>query len=549
MQSGELKINPPTFEKEWFRWLTNCHDWCISRQLWWGHQIPAYKITTSDKKEIWIAAKTSEEAETKFKKNHANSELVKIERDQDVLDTWFSSGLLPFSVFNWPEPNEDFKKFFPLSLLETGHDILFFWVARMVMLSLELTNKIPFKEVLLHGIICDSYGRKMSKSLGNVLSPDHVINGATLSELQRETRAMVEQGILSQAELEKSLDGQKKMFEFGIKECGVDAMRFTFCTYNIKQHFISFDVHDCNANKNFFNKIHNAVKYAVGSAENAKVVIKDIKNFDGLVLSDIDRWLLSRMGKMVKNVKHTMNNYNFHFATISLKTFLYGEICNVYIEATKINRMKNNQESITNSIVLNACLGVGIDYMEPFTPFLAREYKQFVATNTTFVPEDFIDEAVEKRIYELLEVCESIRELKSHCRITSKIPAEINILIKSPDHESFLRNHSEVVRALTFSNNLSMTINPEDFQVDDYLASSTAGHLCSFGINTMTKSEKVDVALNQKKMWNLEKDLASLLKVVNNEGYQKNASEKVQKKHQERIAKIKTEMENIREVL
>lgn len=290
---GELKITPQSFEKEWNRWLSNSRDWCISRQLWWGHQIPAYKIVTTDGKETWIAAKSQEEAEMKFKENFSNAQFT-IERDSDVLDTWFSSGLLPFSAYNWPDTNDDFKKFFPLSLMETGHDILFFWVARMVMLSLELTGQLPFKEVLLHGIICDAYGRKMSKSLGNVVRPDNIINGASLGELQRETEAAAKQGILSQAELEKSLDGQKKMFPLGIKACGIDALRFTLLSQNIKQHFISFDATEGFTNMKFFNKIYNATKFVTSMAESSRISIKDIRSLDGLKLSEMDLWILSR---------------------------------------------------------------------------------------------------------------------------------------------------------------------------------------------------------------------------------------------------------------
>uniref|UniRef100_A0A1B0CCK5 valine--tRNA ligase n=1 Tax=Lutzomyia longipalpis TaxID=7200 RepID=A0A1B0CCK5_LUTLO len=189
VRSGGLKINPPEKEAEWFRWLENCTDWCISRQIWWGHRIPAYKCTSGSATE-WISALSLAEAIEKARSIFPEGKIDAISRDSDVLDTWFSSGLLPFSVFGWPGNPEEVQQYFPLNLMETGHDILFFWVARMTMLSLMLTGEIPFREVLLHGIICDSQGRKMSKSLGNALLPEQIINGATLKDLIKQNGAL-----------------------------------------------------------------------------------------------------------------------------------------------------------------------------------------------------------------------------------------------------------------------------------------------------------------------------------------------------------------------
>lgn len=183
IEHNEIEIQPESFKCEWKRWLSNCHDWCISRQLWWGHQIPIYKCQYNDNVVEWIAAKSVDECkEIALKKFATNSkDLITIERDTDVLDTWFSSAILPFSVFGWPHKNiNNLQNEYPLHLMETGHDILFFWVARMVMLAQILTNSIPFKTILLHGIICDAHGRKMSKSLGNVITPKQVIYGITL---------------------------------------------------------------------------------------------------------------------------------------------------------------------------------------------------------------------------------------------------------------------------------------------------------------------------------------------------------------------------------
>lgn len=176
--SGRLQIIPVNFEIEWQKWLEDCHDWCVSRQLWWGHQIPAYKaVDPATNKSTWVAAHSAEEALSKAQVILKTSDLT-ITQDSDVLDTWFSSALLPFSASNWP--SEEYKENYPLDVIETGHDILFFWVARMVMLGLKLTGTAPFKKILLNGIVCDAHGRKMSKSLGNVVTPQQVVQGATL---------------------------------------------------------------------------------------------------------------------------------------------------------------------------------------------------------------------------------------------------------------------------------------------------------------------------------------------------------------------------------
>lgn len=195
VREKQLSIYPEHFENDWFRWLGDVHDWCISRQVWWGHRIPAYKCTNGQAS-VWVAANDVAEAgqkAIKLLKSELNE--ISIEQDADVLDTWFSSALLPFSAFGWPAESSGFKDCFPLSVMCTGHDILFFWVARMVMLSQQLTRQIPFKDVVLHGILCDAHGRKMSKSLGNVIYPEHVIGGISL-EVSDDAAAFIEERLL-----------------------------------------------------------------------------------------------------------------------------------------------------------------------------------------------------------------------------------------------------------------------------------------------------------------------------------------------------------------
>lgn len=207
VETGELVIHPDNFRTEWIRWLSESRDWCISRQLWWGHRIPVYKCTNVETS-VWIAARSELEAKEKSIKVLNSSLPIDVVQDEDVLDTWFSSALLPFSAFGWPNTKHtDYERYYPTDILETGHDILFFWVARMVMLGKKLTGTLPFRTVLLHGIVCDAHGRKMSKSLGNVIVPDQVIHGASLANMQADILQSFNSGVLAKAEFDKSVAG------------------------------------------------------------------------------------------------------------------------------------------------------------------------------------------------------------------------------------------------------------------------------------------------------------------------------------------------------
>lgn len=232
VRNGEIKIRPESAEKSYLRWLENVNDWCLSRQLWWGHQAPAYFVNIegepgeNDDNERWVTGRTFEEAEEKAKAKFAGKKIT-LARDEDVLDTWFSSGLWPFSTLGWPKQTSDFENFYPTSILETGWDILFFWVARMVMLGLKLTGKVPFYEVYCHSLIRDSEGRKMSKSLGNVIDPLDVMKGIKLQELH--DKLLI--GNLDPKELKTATTYQKTSFPDGIPECGADALRFSLVSY------------------------------------------------------------------------------------------------------------------------------------------------------------------------------------------------------------------------------------------------------------------------------------------------------------------------------
>ena len=228
VQEGDIKIRPEMQEKTYCNWLRDINDWCLSRQLWWGHQVPAYmvKLENETSNEFWVVGRTQGEARHKAEQRFPGR-TFKLEQDPDVLDTWFSSGLWPFSTLGWPKETHDLQNLYPTSVLETGWDILFFWVARMIMFGLKLTGKVPFTEVYCHSLIRDSEGRKMSKSLGNVIDPVDILDGISLQDLH----AKLHMGNLDPKEVKNAEKYQKTAFPQGIPECGADALRFSLVQY------------------------------------------------------------------------------------------------------------------------------------------------------------------------------------------------------------------------------------------------------------------------------------------------------------------------------
>lgn len=334
VEDGSIKIRPGSAHRNYLHWLKNINDWCLSRQLWWGHQIPAYYVKIEGKSgstgddSLWVTGRTEEEA-LKKAQDKFPGEKITLERDPDVLDTWFSSGLWPFSTLGWPNKTLDMDKLFPTSLLETGWDILFFWVARMIMFSLKLTGKIPFSEVYCHSLIRDSEGRKMSKSLGNVIDPVDIMDGIALQTLHDKLKV----GNLDPKEVKMAEKYQKTAFPQGIPECGADALRFTLIQYTTGGGDIAFDIKVMHAYRRFANKVWQSTKYVLGVlGTNFKPGKKNTLT-GGESAGDL--WILHRLSETAKAVNNALAAREFADSTKSIYAFYYDQLCDTFIEFSK----------------------------------------------------------------------------------------------------------------------------------------------------------------------------------------------------------------------
>ncbi|KAI8144679.1 valyl-tRNA synthetase [Fennellomyces sp. T-0311] len=427
VKDGELKIAPKVSEGDWFRWLGNIQDWCISRQLWWGHRVPAYYVqfegeTSADysDNDRWVSgqdeAAAKIEAETKFP-----GKKFTLEQDPDVLDTWFSSGLWPFSLMGWPDKTDDMAKFYPASLLETGWDILFFWVARMVMLGIKLTGQVPFSEVFCHAMIRDAHGRKMSKSLGNVIDPVDVIEGISLEGLH----AKLLEGNLDPREVEKAKNGQKADYPKGIPQCGTDALRFALCAYTTGGRDINLDILRVEGYRKFCNKIWNATRFAMMKLGDDFKPNADAKPTGNESLAD--KWILAKLNIAARETNKALAERNFMGATSAVHQFWLYELCDVYIELikpicdSKDESMAKQKRAAQDT--LYTCLEGGLKLLHPFMPFVTEELYQRLARRPGDKVETIVkarypveeamyaDEASEKSFDDVFEVVKTLRSI------------------------------------------------------------------------------------------------------------------------------------------
>ena len=422
VKNGDTRFVPEKFEKTYFNWLDNIQDWCISRQIWWGHQIPAYYCNKCG--EVTVDVHTPEKC--------SKCGCTDLTRDPDTLDTWFSSALWPFSTLGWPNETEDYKTFFPTNTLITGYDIIFFWVVRMMFSSLEQTGKAPFKDVFIHGIIRDSQGRKMSKSLGNGIDPLEII-----------------------------------------EKYGADALRFSLISGTTPGNDMRFMPEKLEAAGNFANKIWNAAKFVLMNLEGAdeEFLTSDIStHISNLEIED--KWILSKLNTLAKEVKTNIDNYDLGVAIDKIQSFIWDEFCDWYIEIVK-TRLYNKEEENANSrktaqYVLNKVLCDALKLLHPFMPFVTEKiYKELYNKDESIMiakyPEfnkdlDFKDD--EAKIEQIKEAITGIRNVRTKMNVHPSKKSKLIFITQK--YADTIKKSEGFVKKLGFAEEIEIKQNKEN---------------------------------------------------------------------------------------
>ncbi|WP_419419062.1 valine--tRNA ligase [Legionella sp. D16C41] len=531
VKKGEIRFIPENWTKTYFQWMENIEDWCISRQLWWGHRIPAWYDSHGH---IYVGYS---EKDVRFKYKLDDS--LHLKQDEDVLDTWFSSALWPFSTLGWPARTPEFEQFYPTSVLITGFDIIFFWVARMIMMGLKFTGKVPFKEVLITGLIRDSEGQKMSKSKGNVLDPLDIIDGIDLDSLiTKRTSNMMLPSLK-----DKIAKATRKEFPDGIPAFGTDALRFTFCSLASFGRNVRFDLNRVEGYRNFCNKLWNAARYVLLNTE------EQIDLEDGAFqYSPADQWILSCLQHTIASCHHYLTTYRFDLLAHTLYEFVWHEYCDWYLELSKpilydpqaLGAMKRGTRR-TLVHVLDQILKL----LHPIMPFITEEIWQRLSKLTSQngesimlspypkADQQFINKNLENEISWVKEVIQSVRTIRSEISIS---PAKLIVLqVKNAsalEIERF-KNYQVILMALGKLANIHFLEKDEEAPVS---ASAVVGELELLIPMAGLINKEAELNRLNKELAKLDKDIMLAQGKLNNPKFTDKAPAEIIAKEQEKLA-------------
>ena len=454
VKNSNIKFVPKNWEKIYFNWLDNIEDWCISRQIWWGHRIPAWY---DEENNIYVG-----ESEEYIRDKYNISDSITLAQDNDVLDTWFSSSLWPFSTLGWPDKTKELENFYPTSVLVTGFDIIFFWVARMIMMGMKFMDGVPFKTIYIHGLVRDSDGKKMSKSVGNVIDPIDVIDGIKQSDLIEKRISNLVQPQLK----DKIAKRTKEEFPNGIDSFGADALRFCFCALASTGRDINFDLKRIEGYRNFCNKLWNASRYVLMTSENVEYLNK--VDFDKL--TTYEKYLLIKLDNIVTEYKRNCTTYRFDLMASSLYSFIWNEYCDWYLEISKVQIHDGNEYSksfllYTLQIILKLC--------HPIIPYITEEIwsemykldytKESLLMNSKFPSQQkiFNDIEIEREIEIVKDIINSIRKTRSDLNIHPKTLLDIYCISDRENLLANIKNNKNIIHSLSKVKSINYEIDSE----------------------------------------------------------------------------------------
>ncbi len=537
VENSSTKIIPKNWEKIYFNWLNNIEDWCLSRQIWWGHRIPAWYDVDGN---IYVG-----EDEPEIRQKYNISDDVLLSQDNDVLDTWFSSALWPFSTMGWPKDTDEMKKYYPTSVLVTGFDIIFFWVARMMMMGLKFLDKVPFKMIYIHGLVRDSEGKKMSKSIGNVIDPIDIIDGIELDNLKEKRISGMMQPNLQKRILKKT----EKEFPNGIKPYGADALRFCFCALASTGRDINFDLLRIEGYRNFCNKLWNASRFVFMTTDNHQYDQKIV--FDKL--SNYEKYLMINLDKLVTEYKKHCTNYRFDLMASSLYSFIWNEYCDWFLEISKTteNRFQTNNLLVyTLQIILKLC--------HPIIPYITEEIwlemknrmytDEDILMNSKFPSQQkvFHDNSLIEEITTMKEVVTSIRKVRGDLNIHPQ--DTLNIIISSSDQsfQDTISKNCFLIEKLAKTNQIEFST--EMPKLSNYITvtlKNTKIYLYSTqGIDIASETNRLS-----KKLKNLDDILFKIDEKLKNKNFIEKAPSEIIKENTIKKENIENEIKVIKELL